>query len=65
MTGSAVYRLKEENKLNWNTSLSKYYPEVPGSKSITMRELLNHTSGLGHPSHLRIKMNILNSCLST
>lgn len=46
MTGSAVYRLKEENKLNWNTPLSKYYPEVPGSKSITMCELLNHTSGL-------------------
>lgn len=46
MTGSAVYRLKQENKLNWNTPLSKYYPEVSGSKSITMRELMNHTSGL-------------------
>lgn len=46
ITGSAIYRLKEENELNWNTPLSKYYPEVPGSQSITMRELINHTSGL-------------------
>lgn len=46
MTGTAIYKLKQTGQLDWNTSLSTYYPQIPGSKSITIRELLNHTSGL-------------------
>ncbi|MGN1284609.1 MAG: serine hydrolase domain-containing protein [Candidatus Limosilactobacillus intestinavium] len=46
MTGAAVYQLNQKQQIEWNTPLSKYYPEVPGSKNITMRELMNHTSGL-------------------
>lgn len=46
MTGTAIYQLKQKNQLNWATPLSKYYPQVPGSKEITIQELLNHTSGL-------------------
>ena len=41
MTGTAIYKLKQTGQLDWNTSLSKYYPQIPGSKSITIRELLN------------------------
>lgn len=46
ITGSAIYQLKQEGKLDWNTTLSKYFPQVPGSENITIRELMNHTSGL-------------------
>lgn len=46
MTGTAIYQLQQKEKLNWNTSLAKYYPQVPGSKEITIQELMNHTSGL-------------------
>ena len=46
MTGTAVYQLEQENQLNLNIHLAKYYPKVPGSKNITIRELMNHTSGL-------------------
>lgn len=46
MTGTAIYQLQKQKQLNWNTPLSKYFPQVPGSKSITIRELMNHTSGL-------------------
>lgn len=46
MTGTAIYQLKQKKQINWNTSLSKYFPQVPGSKDITIRELMNHTSGL-------------------
>lgn len=46
MTGEAVYQLQQQNKLSWNTLLSKYYPQVSGSNNITIRELMNHTSGL-------------------
>lgn len=41
MTRIAIYKLKQTGQLDWNTSLSKYYPKIPGSKSITIRELLN------------------------
>lgn len=46
MTGTAVYQLQQQNQLSWNTLLSKYYPQVSGSNDITVRELMNHTSGL-------------------
>ena len=46
MTGTAIYQLHQEKLLGWNTSLSNYYPQVSGSKDITIHELMNHTSGL-------------------
>lgn len=46
MTGTAIYQLKQEKQLDWNTHLSKYFPQVSGSSDITIRELMNHTSGL-------------------
>ena len=46
MTGTAIYQLQQEKLLGWITSLSNYYPQVSGSKDITIRELMNHTSGL-------------------
>ena len=46
ITGTAIYQLQQKGQLNWNTPLSKYYPQVSGSQDITIRELMNHTSGL-------------------
>ena len=46
MTGAGIYQLQQKKQLNWNTPLSKYFPQVPGSSDITIRELMNHTSGL-------------------
>lgn len=46
MTGTAIYQLQQSQQLGWNTPLSKYFPQVPGSDEITIRELMNHTSGL-------------------
>lgn len=46
ITGVAVGQLVQENKLNWNTPLSKYYPQIQGSDQITVQQLMTHTSGL-------------------
>ncbi|MBB1124140.1 serine hydrolase domain-containing protein [Limosilactobacillus albertensis] len=46
MTGTAIYQLKQQKQLTWDTSLHRYFPQVDGSDDITIRELMNHTSGL-------------------
>lgn len=44
-TASAILLLQEQRKLNIDSSFASYYPEFP-YKDITIRHLLNHTSGL-------------------
>ncbi len=44
-TAMAIMILKEQNKLNYDDTVSKYIPEFPYPR-ITIRMLLNHTSGL-------------------
>ncbi|VDG32728.1 D-alanyl-D-alanine carboxypeptidase [Lactobacillus pentosus] [Lactiplantibacillus mudanjiangensis] len=46
LTGAVVQHLINEGKLTMTTSLSQYYPQVPFAKDITIRELLDHTSGI-------------------
>lgn len=45
-TASVVLKLVEEQKLQLNTLLSKYFPKVPNSDKITIKHLLSHQSGL-------------------
>ena len=46
-TGMAVMMLVERGKLSYDDHLSKFFPELPPyAKTITVRQLLNHTSGL-------------------
>lgn len=45
-TASIVLKLIEEQKLELNTLLSKYFPMVPNSSKITIKHLLSHQSGL-------------------
>lgn len=45
-TAAAVLRLQEQNKLNVQDKISKYFPDFPKGDSITIENLLNHTSGI-------------------
>lgn len=46
MTATMVMRAIDHGKLKLNTKLSKYYPTVPGADQITIKNLLDMTSGL-------------------
>lgn len=46
MTGAIVQQLISAGQLSATTPLSKYYPAVPYSQSITVGELLSMTSGI-------------------
>lgn len=49
-TATVILQLVQQGKLSLNDALSKYEPQIPHASSITIRELLNHTSGLQHGS---------------
>ncbi|WP_282042512.1 serine hydrolase [Winogradskyella flava] len=52
-TTMAVMILKEKGKLSYDDKLSKYYPEFPDyANTVTIRHLMNHTSGI--PDHYRL-----------
>ncbi|VDG19457.1 Beta-lactamase class C and other penicillin binding proteins [Lactobacillus zymae] [Lactiplantibacillus mudanjiangensis] len=46
ITGAMIEQLVAKHKLSMTTKLSKYYPQVKNSQSITIRQLLDHTSGI-------------------
>lgn len=45
-TAVSILQLSEQGKLSLSDNLSKYFPELPNSEKITLRNLLNHTSGM-------------------
>ncbi len=45
-TAVMIFQLIDENKLNLEDKLSKYYPEIPNAANISIANLLNHSSGL-------------------
>lgn len=45
-TAAVILKLEEEGKLSINDKLSKYYPDFPKGDSITIANLLSHTSGI-------------------
>jgi D-alanyl-D-alanine carboxypeptidase len=45
-TGVIVFQLIEEKKLTLQTTLDKYYPQMPNAAKITIAQLLSHHSGL-------------------
>jgi D-alanyl-D-alanine carboxypeptidase len=45
-TSNMVLQLADEGKLELDDRLDKYLPEIPFSGQITLRQLLNHTSGI-------------------
>ncbi|PIO86012.1 serine hydrolase domain-containing protein [Pediococcus damnosus] len=46
ITAASVMKLSQQGKLKLTDKLSKYYPKVSGAKHITIKEMLNMTSGL-------------------
>lgn len=45
-TSVLIFQLIEEGKLSLDTRLSEYFPEVPNAKDISIKNLLNHSSGI-------------------
>ncbi len=45
-TSAIILKLQSENKLSVSDKLSKYFPDYPKGDSITIKELLSHTSGI-------------------
>ena len=45
-TSAIILKLQEEKKLNVKDKLSKYFPAYPKGDSITIEQLLSHTSGI-------------------
>lgn len=45
-TSSIIMQLIEENKLNLDTRLADFFPEIPNANKITVEQLLRHRSGL-------------------
>lgn len=45
-TAAVILKLQEEKKLSISDKLSKYFPDYPKGDSITIQQLLTHTSGI-------------------
>lgn len=45
-TAVLIYRLVDEGRLSLDTRLSQFFPQFAGGDSITVKDLLGHTSGL-------------------
>lgn len=45
-TAAVIMQLIEENKLQLDTKLKEYFPEIPTASSIDIEQLLSHRSGL-------------------
>lgn len=50
-TVTIIFKLIEENKLSPNSKLADYLPQYPRWKNITVKNLLNHTSGVYNYTH--------------
>ncbi|WP_316753843.1 serine hydrolase domain-containing protein [Pedobacter gandavensis] len=48
VTAALILKLVENGKLGLESKLSDFYPEIPNSEKITIKNLLGHTSGLGN-----------------
>ena len=59
-TAAAIMQLAEQGKLELNAPAARYLPELPQvAQSITVRQLLNHTSGLPRYDYLYVMLNRL------
>jgi CubicO group peptidase (beta-lactamase class C family) len=47
-TAAAMLQLQEAGMLSIEDKLGKYLPEVPRANEVTLRQMLNHTSGIGN-----------------
>lgn len=47
ITATLIFKLIENKKLDLEEKLSSYYPEIPNASNISIKNLLEHSSGLG------------------
>lgn len=47
ITATLVFKLIESNQLRLEDKLSKFYPNIPNADKITIKNMMEHTSGLG------------------
>lgn len=47
ITATLIFDLIENNTLNLSDTLSSFFPEIPNAPKITIKNLLEHSSGLG------------------
>lgn len=52
-TATALLMLAEQGKLSIDDPLSRFFPEFPRARDVTLRQLLNHTSGLHNYTALK------------
>jgi D-alanyl-D-alanine carboxypeptidase len=45
-TATMIFQLIDEGKLSFETPLANYFPQLPNAGKITIREMLDHRSGL-------------------
>lgn len=50
-TASIIFKLIEEYQLNLNDELTRWLPQYPRWKNVTVNDLLRHTSGVSNYSH--------------
>ncbi|WP_162205201.1 serine hydrolase domain-containing protein [Lacticaseibacillus thailandensis] len=50
LTAALVMRAIQTGRLSFNSHLSDFYPQVPGSQQVTIREMMDMTSGLVGPA---------------
>lgn len=51
-TSMAIVQLKEHGKLNYDDAIDTYLPELEAYHMVTVRQLLNHTSGM--PDYMQL-----------
>ena len=51
-TATAIVMLQEKGKLNFDDKITNFIPELTEYKDISIRNLLNHTSGIGNLDNL-------------
>ncbi|MBP2019001.1 D-alanyl-D-alanine carboxypeptidase [Symbiobacterium terraclitae] len=47
-TAAVILKLAEEGRLSLDDTVSRFIPGIPNGEQITVRQLLNHTGGLGN-----------------
>ena len=52
-TAVCIMQLVEQEKIDLNAKIASYLPEATDGDNITIRQLLNHTSGLGEHQTLK------------
>ncbi len=55
-TAVLIFQLIEQNKLNLNDKIDKWFPNLPNSNKITVKMLLNHSSGIAEVLNTKIML---------